>query len=352
MKSPHDSSLDLNDLLKPHVGLLIWIIFIGFGGGVLALYYAEINYFPEIAWKASLTYLAVISIVGGTIVVILSLLLFFPGYIWCRFLICDKLLENFFKMNGGQIYETCALQVIKHLGFPFLVSIILAHLLLYFESLRDKSCTPVYMLVGSFVLLVVSFFWIRFWFRKKLLEGPSKPSQNGKEFPSASRLFKYAFWFDVSLVVSFTAMYLIFKIAESENYIFLTISCVLIVFLSNCAVAVLYSKYSARAIAVSVIAATLMLFAADSSSSLTTKLMAAYGLGGEQEVTVVVDNDGCVILKSLDLFSGSCEDEEYVQLQEVQLLSRLGSEYFLQSGQKGFVLPKKNVISWSVERPP
>ena len=153
MKPQRDSSLDLSDVLKPHMGLLIWIIFIGFGGGVLALYYADIHYLPEISWEASLTLLGVISIIGGTIVVILSLLLFFPGFIWCRFHTCDKLLEeHVFNMRGEGIGETCIFQITTRLGIPFLLLIGLAHVLLLLEV------QGAVFFVWALVLLII-FFW-------------------------------------------------------------------------------------------------------------------------------------------------------------------------------------------------
>ena len=423
MKAHHDSSVDLSDLLKPHVGLLIWIIFLGFGGGVLALYYADINYLPEIAWDASLTFLGVISIIGGTIVVILSLLLFFPGFIWCRFFICDKRLAKLFYMQDegvrqgeqaslgsgppgapaedpsalmrvsemsfsyesgtsepglkaqfvarpqgeeGQdkeISETCILQIIVYIGMPFFILILLVHLFLLVHEYLQFSKPWIFFILFSAMLLGIGFWYIRRSFRKVLqemweIESPPSESPPSESPRFTSRLFKYAFWFDVSVIISFAAMFLIYTIAERgqvpEEYIPLAIGCVLIVFFSNCAVAVLYSKYSARAIAVSIIAATLLLFVADFSSSLANKVVEQYGFGGEPSVTVVVDKDGCMMLERLDITAGPCEP--YGQLDEVKMLSRLGSEYFFERIQSlapdsvttRFVLPKENVVSWSV----
>lgn len=58
-------------------------------GGILALYYAGIGYFPEFTWQDALTYLALMTIIGGTLLVAYSFLLFVPGAIWAEWLI-DK----------------------------------------------------------------------------------------------------------------------------------------------------------------------------------------------------------------------------------------------------------------------
>ena len=57
--------------------------------------------------------------------------------------------------------------------------------------------------------------------------------------PSTSRLFKYAFWFDVSVIISFAALYLIYEISKTEEgpaFVLLALICTAIVFVSNCAV--------------------------------------------------------------------------------------------------------------------
>src|SRR5579864_99782 len=70
-------------------GFLPWVLLFAFGGGGLAVYYSRIGYFPDIEWQQALSYLGALAIIGGWIVVLFSLLLFVPGFIWSEFLIFD-----------------------------------------------------------------------------------------------------------------------------------------------------------------------------------------------------------------------------------------------------------------------
>jgi len=101
-----------------------------FGGGLLALYYAGIGYFPEVTWQDALTYMALMTIIGGSLLVAYSFLLFVPGVIWSEFLICDKQLHVVLMM-GAREWEPCVVSVTKRILFPFAVFMVFCHFLLY-----------------------------------------------------------------------------------------------------------------------------------------------------------------------------------------------------------------------------
>ncbi len=117
-------------LPKLDASLAVWLILFVFGGGLLALYYAGIGYFPEVTWQDALTYMALMTIIGGSLLLAYSFLLFVPGVIWSEFLICDKQLHEVLMM-GAREWEPCVVSVTKRILFPFAVFMAFCHCLLY-----------------------------------------------------------------------------------------------------------------------------------------------------------------------------------------------------------------------------
>src|SRR5215475_8272087 len=101
--------------LKIDHGLFVWLIFLALGGGILALYYSQIGYLPDIEWHSLLLYLAAATILGASLGILFSLLLFLPGCIWAELIIGDPPLYRIFYHDG----EPCMREIIKRLGVLF-----------------------------------------------------------------------------------------------------------------------------------------------------------------------------------------------------------------------------------------
>lgn len=97
---------------KLDASLTLWLILFVFGGGLLALYYAGIGYFPMVSWQDALTLMALMTIIGGSLLVAYSFLLFVPGAIWSEFLIFDEQLHKVLMM-GAREWEPCVWSVTK-----------------------------------------------------------------------------------------------------------------------------------------------------------------------------------------------------------------------------------------------
>jgi hypothetical protein len=115
---------------KLEAKIALWLILFVFGGGLLTLYYAGIDYFPEVSWQDTLTFMALMTIIGGSLLVAYSFLLFVPGAIWSEFLIFDDQLRDVLMM-GARPWEPCVLSVTKRIVFPFAVFMVFCHFLLY-----------------------------------------------------------------------------------------------------------------------------------------------------------------------------------------------------------------------------
>jgi len=112
--------------------LIAWLILFVLGGGLLTLYYAGIGYFPEVSWQDALTHLALMTIIGGCLLVAFSFLLVVPGAIWSEYLIFDPQIETVLTMKG-RAGEPCVWSVIKRILFPFILFMAFCHFLLYEE---------------------------------------------------------------------------------------------------------------------------------------------------------------------------------------------------------------------------
>jgi hypothetical protein len=118
------------EIPKLDTSVALWLILFVFGGGLLALYYAGIGYFPEVSWQDALTFMALMTIIGGSLLVAYSFLLFVPGAIWSEFLIFDKQLHKVLMMSARH-WEPCVWSVTKQILFPFAIFMAFCHFLLY-----------------------------------------------------------------------------------------------------------------------------------------------------------------------------------------------------------------------------
>ena len=58
METVPNRSSTVGFLAKIEPTLVAWLTFLTLGGGILLLYYARLNYLPEVEWDKSLVYLA------------------------------------------------------------------------------------------------------------------------------------------------------------------------------------------------------------------------------------------------------------------------------------------------------
>ena len=136
---------DRADIPKLEAGLALWLILFVLGGGLLALYYADLHYFPEFAWQDALTYLALMAIIGGGLIVAYSLLLFVPGTIWSEVLVFDQDLKHGLTMRGDR-FEPCVMAVAQRILIPFALFMAFCHALLY---LLETGGTTFFVIVGA-----------------------------------------------------------------------------------------------------------------------------------------------------------------------------------------------------------
>lgn len=325
-----------NELLKANTGLLVWLLFLGFGGGLMALYYAHIGYLPDIDWHSLLIYLAAASVIGASIGFLHFLSLLLPGFIWAEFLVCDSKLEGVLCYEDRNVREPSIFHIWKHIGILFSIVFAISHIFLPYGSIT-------YLIS---VILLISISSVIFFSRFKT-HVHVKDQQDQKDLHS--RLFRYTFCFALSLALSQISVFLIYQLAsrpKGSSYFVLASICTAVVIISNHAVAARYPRHQGQAILVSIVAAFLLLCTADRLASLPARMMTLYGFGGGQKVCIILTDDGVKTFESLGLPIQSGQQEARNRIREVEILSSVGLEYYLSLNGCKFTFPKSMIISW------
>lgn len=362
-------------LSKIEPTLVAWLTFLTLGGGILLLYYARLRYLPEVEWDKSLVYLALATLIGGTVALLLGLSLFVPGYIWSEFLICDERLKNAFCFHPDT-NETCLQTLAKNIGLPFWFVLLGSHLTLLVvplfmsaTTLQDKTLLWIYAGV-SFVLLLVVSRCMKVMFRRLLhiarkaeIEKSKNPERSGqagncstqekerRKQEDQRRVFKYIAWFGLSVLVGQISMILIYLLSGRQTglpFLITTIACGLGVLISNHFVAIHYRTSHVQSIIAALVITVLILFFTERNEKLSLKIGSFFGVGYEsQKVNLLLDDEGRRIICELKL-PNTCtdpKDSSDNKISGVYILSRLGNEYYLDYQGKTFTLPKSAVRS-------
>jgi len=352
---PQQSASGINKLLEANTTLAVWIIFLAFGGGILALYYARIGYLPEMEWKAALVYLFIGSVVGGAITVLLTIAVFIPGFIWSEFILFEPGLKFSYDVRSNALSrkepgpDLCIRSIITYLGLPFFAALLLSHLALPIGRISYWLCAGTILLVTFLIM--------------RRLFGGLLPSD--ATLDRSGQVFKCAFWFTLSVFLSQISMGVIYWLSgrpgalalvhegpggltwpswsqtELRVFIVLTVMCTIGVLVSNHVVAALYRSRPRQAVVAALVIAGLLLFTADRFSSLSVRLMSSYGFGGGSKFTLLMTPNGAKIVNDLGLSPSS----QTVKLENVEVLSKVGDHYFFNLNGKTFTLPKTEVLS-------
>ncbi len=349
--------------LSANATLVAWLVFLGFGGSLLTLYYVQIRYFPDLEWKDSLAYLAAMSVLGGGIVNVYALLLFFPGVIWSEFLIFDRDLCTEFCSavpEGGfaNPEEPCFWQTWRRLGIPFTIFMIIVHAGMPWKA----SGLVIATISGLIALTGYSLLDFRTLRRHLSLE---------KDKARSLRV-KYITAVNAAALSSFASLLFIEWLVKASATLQLLVACTATVVISNFLVAVQFRNKPGRAVIVGIIAALVLLCSGEyldgGKQALSLRIMSGFGLGSESTVTLVVTDAGVEILDAYELppsvFShagsaalsqGSTPVEPNASreraLRGARILSRLGSEYLIEVNGRRMTLPKNVVRSWYDDLP-
>ena len=328
--------------------LLCWLVLLGLGGGLLSLYYAGIGYFPEVSWRDSLTYIAVLTILGGSLVVSYGFLLLVPGVFWSKLLIHEEQLKKDLCFNCPvEGDEPCTWTVATRIGGPFAIFMAITHLLVQYGQ-------PIFV-GGSILALgaasILCAFLLRRDFRIHDLKVDGEPR---------SLFGKAALSFSASGLVSLVALIAIYRIAdpEAKNLASILLICTVTAVVANLFVAVQFKKHKALAAAGSLLAAMFLLvsgdiFAGSASASVPQRIMALYGIGGEETTyTLLLTAEGSEHLQQLGAPVAVQPSFKAGSISRAQILSRLGDDLAFRADGRMYVIPERFVVGFATDQMP
>lgn len=330
-----------------------WLVLFGIGGLILSLYYANIGYFPQIEWKESLVYLGVMAMTGFFLMLLFSLLLYYPGVLWCKFLFCEPSLKKLFFYNPPDPNpnpfckprsELCLRTTLVYIALPFFFHMSFLHTILNCRQLADRLKMPL-----SFVPLILSF--ALFW--ALLRQGLKSPVSCKPPKWLNQDLVRHAGFFLFSSVLSFFSVWVINRLlVASPVYHRLAIACTITVVVVNVFVALTHSTERRTALGIAVAGAFALVIFGDllverHDARFSVRLLSRYGIGFHNPAILVVTQKGCELLTSHTGDLRNCSKVDSWKFERVEILSRLGPEYFLSLDGRTLTLPQNEVSSWS-----
>lgn len=308
----------------------VWFLFLFCGGIIFAVYYARIGYLPDIELNSALSYLAAASIIGGSLVVLLTLLIVVPGSIWATQLTHHFSLKNAFCEDTVIIPN----KFLFRLVFWLFLSAVLMHLILILHKGWMLSFfVPMLMIKGGLI---------------RFVELPE--CKVGKK-ARAQLFLVYSFWYGVSLGSVLLAIYILFKFLGLSNAIYTKTHFGICTFGVVAAISIvaifLHHNHRAGAFASAIFFALAIIVATDYFDRVPDKILANYGFGLEH-VQMIVTEDGYRTLQAEGLAVDNPNSGARA-ISEVSILCRIGQNYFLKINNRKFTLRKSDVLSWSVE---
>jgi hypothetical protein len=179
----------------------------------------------------------------------------------------------------------------------------------------------------------------------KTLLKEAKPEDRSIATLEDRHVFKLSSAFTLSVLLTQISMYVIYLLSgspgKSWTFVILTLICTAGVWITGHIVALRHRDHARQAVLVSIVAAGVLLFAADNFSSLSVKLMNNFGIGYYQRVNLLMTAHGGDIAR--DLGVQACGK---LQLCNVEILSKVGDQYYLRVGDQAYLtLPKADVVA-------
>jgi len=360
--------------------LLLWLILFGFGGGLFALYYSNIGYIPDIKWEDSVVYLGALTIAGAFLFVLYFFLLFIPGWMWSELLLFDKESRSLLCAEDRHgVFEPQRMKLLIAVGIPFGIFQFVIHFLLDklyplggpFDGLTFLSGVVVTLMFSSWLMRALV---LRSATKSAAHEGDGQEVASSKtpetvKPPNWIRVIISRFWSSKNLpfenVIFFSVPFLtsvfsllIFRYSfDTKASGLMNIVCTLAVTLVNLFVAVSCKKDLQKSIAVMAGAALLLMVLGDilvnqNDAKLSARIMSKFGIGYGHPVTLLLNTNGIAILERYKSFGVQVETSPGEgSAKGLEILSRLGSEYFLRVPATGrsFSFPKSGIVSWVFE---
>lgn len=333
----------LRAYLSSNLLLPVWILFLFFGGAIFLIYYAQNNFLPDLDANAIVTLLAVASVTGGIFLLSISAGLIIPGLFWS---LCVVRVERFAKLWRGR-----GVRAKKRIAITFLTMSIPFGLLASADSLWGLKLS--WFILGLFGSCIIASILIRLLIRQRRW-GKRRTKLRWWDYLILGVLGTIA-WLFCALPFGF-----VLKLASNQgqrlndwNWIVTVLFTLVFVVIINTLIPIL-SKGNRSAVwitGITLATSLIVLISLNASTTLSAAVMRQYSLGGISNVTMVLNQQGCETLEMLGLKTACAQNDGACRVDQIQIISRLGSSYYLSLNQNGrtieFTLPNSAIISWT-----
>ncbi|MHA2940315.1 hypothetical protein ACXJY6_18730 [Vibrio sp. RC27] len=333
----------LKDYIFGNLASVFWTAFLVIGGGVFIFFYASIGYMPDFDFKSSVTILSAVSITTIVTIIALATILIMPGVMWTKLWADNSKIRS--NWEDGESKQSF-IKTLLWLGAPILFFFGLL-LIITSDKWQWWYAIP-YVLSG----LVISYFIIR-----KLSELKNK-----------TIFFELVKMWFTSLICSLLAIYpllLILKLLSTEvvvkdaTYYILGFTVIFIIALINVIATVPPKNTNKLGYYLGLGTSSLIIIFAvfGAFGKIPTQVMKAYKLGSIDTESVIFKSEACGTLELLDvsIIRKKFQLPEQPKLSKqclvknVKILSRLGSDMYLEIGDLKIAIKSSEILSWSIK---
>lgn len=324
------------DYFYSHLLSSLWSLFLLLGGSVFIGYFAHIEYMPDLDFSSSVAIVGAAAISALMLAFMMLVIFVFPGASWAGLLGDNSKVQALWTDKDGRqkirrvalwfgaplitFYASGVAAIfVWWLPFPIVLSVILGSCFLarhwVGKSGRDLAVALFY--VWGAGLLSAFFAFFPFW----LIYVLGFSSENYNE-PDR--------WFVVIVVGMIVALINLAAVAKPENVKSI----------------IWYSGLGALALFITITRL-------GQYHVIPSRVIQLYKFGNIQSADIVVSDKSCRALEALDIEPQT--SGQVCRLYEVTILSRLGSEFYIEADRHErrslrVAIPSEDVVAWSITR--
>ncbi len=296
---------------------------------VIAIYFYQIRYMPILDLNSLASMLGIIAVTAITFTILTAVLLFLPGFYW-RFLLSES---TYVKglLKGAKLEAA-----LKSIFLPFVL-----------------STSAGFFAIFSFFSDGVIYKWLFILSLLGLLKY-SISVVNGSKLRKV-KVFIYLFFIGVvaGFMLFFPGYIFTLPLGEANGISTLAKDFVIFIYLAallvfNTSVVVITEdvKHFSRLKRPLIACVFLFLIGSGLHTRIPSLVMQAYKLGAIESADLVINKDGCEVLRAYKIKKGPFGS--VCVLSNTGILLRIGAEYYLENDEFRFTLPSKFVQSWKV----
>jgi len=329
-----------------------WSLMLVIGGSVFITYYAQINYLPSLDVMSSITLIAATSITAIVVCLGGFVLFVIPGVVWKLFFMRGVAIGRKVEISVGDAHKQW---IGKMFALPFFAWLCAIGAWALWRDMEKKGWANVdqILLVGVILAALLAVFLHLYL----SCNGVLRELKCKAPWKRLIRRVRIHFWmvFSSGLCVYAAIFPILIFLKEPDDLAskdgwalmwFLTI----IIYITSINVAVIAKPIQNSKIKQGAAISFLIILILGTYSKVLPKIpgriMASYQLGDIKNVDVVLEAEGCKDLVALSLPLEWSNNSRCV-LKSVHILSRLGTEYYIDYNSKKFTVRSEHVKNFS-----